>query len=91
MRAEHTRRFQRSLRGRSDAEFQAAGAAMLHAAESFGRPHAHAGIDIRRLGRNLFECRAGLDLRLVFRRDGDALVFDFAGDHDAVQSYLRNR
>jgi len=28
-------------------------------ADGFGRPHLHAGIGIRRLRKDLFECRAG--------------------------------
>lgn len=46
---------------------------------------------MRRLGRQSFECRVGLHLRLVFSRKDDALVFDFAGNHDEVQAYLKNR
>ena len=34
--------------------------------ESFGHPHAHLGLGIRKLRPHLFECRAGLGLRLLF-------------------------
>jgi mRNA-degrading endonuclease YafQ of YafQ-DinJ toxin-antitoxin module len=36
------------------------------------------------------ECRCGVDLRLVFQREGDALVFHVCGDHNEVQAFLRN-
>lgn len=91
MRIQHTKAFIRSLRGRSEAELQAVAAAMTEAGETFGHPHRHSGVDIRRIAKTIFECRVGLDLRLVFKRAGDALVFDFAGNHDEVEGYLRNR
>jgi mRNA-degrading endonuclease YafQ of YafQ-DinJ toxin-antitoxin module len=37
------------------------------------------------------ECRCGLDLRLVFQREGDALVFHLCGSHSEVQTFLKNR
>jgi len=91
MRVQHTKAFLRSLRGRQDDELQAVAASMAQAAEGFGKPHVHAGTGIRRLANNLFECRAGLELRLLFMRDQDALIFVFAGTHDEVQDYLYNR
>ena len=59
--------------------------------EGFGNPHTHAGIGIRKLGKNIFECRTGLAWRLVFHAQKGLLTFDFAGDHDGVQNYLRGR
>lgn len=59
--------------------------------EGFGHPHAHAGISIRKLGTNLYECRTGLAWRLVFFAQKGVLTFDFAGSHDEVQNYLRHR
>jgi hypothetical protein len=35
--------------------------------ESFGRPHAHSGLGIRKLGNKLFECRGSLALRFIFQ------------------------
>ena len=59
--------------------------------EGFGRPHAHTGLSIRKLGQHLYECRTGLAWRLVFAAQKGELVFDFAGDHDEVQNYLRGK
>jgi len=59
--------------------------------EGFGKPHAHTGLSIRKLGRHLFECRTGLEWRLIFVADKGVLSFDFAGDHDEVQNYLRGK
>ena len=57
----------------------------------FGQPHAHTGLSIRKLGKHLYECRTGLAWRLVFEAQKGELVFDFAGDHDEVQNYLRGK
>ena len=59
--------------------------------DGFGNPHSHSGLSIRKLGRDLYECRTGLAWRLVFEAHKGELVFDFAGDHDDVQNYLRGR
>jgi hypothetical protein len=63
---------------------------MHAAAESYGRPHLHAGIGLRVIG-DFIECRDALDQRLVFQRDGGCLVFEFYGNHDQVRTFLRNR
>ena len=66
-------------------------AALKRVVEGFGNPHAHAGLAVRKLGRHLYECRTSLAWRLVFVAQKGVLTFDFAGDHDAVQNYLRGR
>ena len=59
--------------------------------DGFGQPHAHSGLAIRKLGKRLYECRTGLAWRLIFEARKGVLTFDFAGDHDEVQKYLRGR
>ncbi len=59
--------------------------------EGFGKPHVHAGLSVRKIRKNLFECRTGLKLRLVFEAHKGVLTFDFSGNHDQVEAYLRNR
>jgi hypothetical protein len=84
---ETTRRFRSAVKGREAlvarvlAEIQA----------GFGQAHRHTGLGIRKLGPNLFECRAGLKLRLIFLARKGVLTFDFAGDHEEVRDYLRGR
>ncbi len=60
-------------------------------AGGFGHPHRHSGLGIRKLGRNYFECRSGLDLRLVFQAEPGLLTFTFAGDHDEVTRYAKGK
>ena len=58
--------------------------------ESLGHPHRHAGLDIRKLVRNYFEMRVGLDLRLIFKTEPDRIIFTFAGTHDEIQQFLKS-
>lgn len=82
-----TRRFRESIPAHRKAEVFAA---MEAARDSFGFPHWHTGLGLRRIP-PLMECRCGLDLRLIFQRDGDELVFHFCGTHDEVRRFLKNR
>ena len=59
--------------------------------EGFGKPHAHTGLALRKLGKHLYECRTGLAWRLIFEARKGVLTFAFAGDHDEVQSHLRGK
>ncbi len=74
--------------GRREAEVSAS---LKLVVEGFGNPHAHTGISIRKPGKNLYECRTGLDWRLIFLAEKGVLIFDFAGDHGDVQNYLRGQ
>ena len=59
------------------------------ARDGFGSPHLHSGIGIRRLRRNYFECRVGLQIRLIFRADPGVLLFLTTGDYGQVRNFLR--
>jgi hypothetical protein len=58
--------------------------------EFFGQPHVHAGISIRKLRGNIFECRAGLRIRLLFRATSQGLEVFFVGNHNDVKRLIRN-
>ena len=57
--------------------------------ETFGRPHQHLGLSIRKLKPSVFECRASLDLRILFVDHPERLVIAFIGTHDEIQVELR--
>ena len=59
-------------------------------ADGFGRPHLHAGIGIRRLRKDLFECRAGLHWRIVFFAEKGLLTAYNVMTHDEVKTWLRS-
>lgn len=56
---------------------------------ALGQPHQHAGIGIRKLVKNYFEMRVGLELRLIFKIEPAAITFTFAGTHDEVRRFLK--
>jgi hypothetical protein len=83
-------RFHAALKHLSDADFARVEAALQVIPDYFGHPHTHSGISIRRLRKNIFECRAGLKVRLLFRQNGEALEFFFAGNHDDVRCVIQD-
>ena len=85
---ETTRRFRKSI---PDGDHAAVIATLNAMRDGFSNPHVHSGLSIRKLGKNLYECRAGIALRLVFEARKGVLTFDFCGNHDQVQTYLKNR
>jgi mRNA-degrading endonuclease YafQ of YafQ-DinJ toxin-antitoxin module len=87
MKLRATPRFLKSIPAARRAEILAA---MKAAGEAYGQPHLHAGVGLRRI-RPFMECRCGLDLRLVFQREKDALIFHLCGTHDEVGAFLKNQ
>jgi mRNA-degrading endonuclease RelE of RelBE toxin-antitoxin system len=78
------------LRQLSKGERRKIGSAIESVRTSWGRPHLHAGCGIRRLAADLYECRIGLNSRLLFQSLGPSLYFHFIGNHDQVQKFLRS-
>lgn len=64
--------------------------ALCELVESFGRPHAHSGLGIRKLGDKLFECRGSLALRFIFQDRPADLFVSFLGNHDEIKALLRS-
>jgi hypothetical protein len=83
-------RFQIALKGLSDADLVRIESAIQVIPDLFGHPHTHSGISIRQLRKNIFECRAGLKLRLLFRESAGTLEFFFVGNHDEVHRLLQD-
>ena len=64
--------------------------ALCDLADTFGRPHTHSGLGIRKLGSKLFECRGNITLRFIFQdRPADFFV-SFLGNHDEIKALLRS-
>ena len=64
--------------------------ALCEVTESFGKPHAHGGLGIRKLGDKLFECRANLALRFIFQDRPSDLFVAFVGNHDEIKALLKS-
>jgi len=79
-----------TLRSFSKSERKEIGKLIEQVRDSFGSPHAHAGVGIRALGQGLYECRHGLALRLVFAAYRGLLYFHMIGSHDEVRRFLKS-
>lgn len=79
-----------ALKNLNDPDVGRVGAALRVLPDFFGQPHLHAGISIRRLQRNIFECRAALKVHLLFRADAQTLEVFFVGGHDEVRRIIRD-
>lgn len=58
--------------------------------ESFGQPHSHSGLSIRKLGNNLFECRGSLAWRFIFQNRPTDLFISFLGNYDEIEVLLKS-
>ena len=58
--------------------------------DGFGFPHLHSGLGIRRLRKDLFECRAGLHWRIVFFAEKGLITAYDVMTHDQVKAWLRS-
>lgn len=88
MKVETTETFERALRALSVREFEIVASALRKLSDVFGRPHAHSGL--RKLRGQVYELRAGLDRRIVFRKERDRLLLLLLGDHDQIRRFLKN-
>jgi hypothetical protein len=57
--------------------------------KTFGLPHVHSGLGIRKLRARTFECRGNLALRFLFQNRADCLYVFALADHDEVQRLLK--
>jgi hypothetical protein len=63
--------------------------ALCELTESFGQPHVHSGLGIRKLDDRLFECRGSLALRFLFQDRPTDLFISFLGSHDEIRALLK--
>lgn len=85
-----TARFLRAVKKLSKNDRAKVQAAIDATVKAWGRPHEHAAAGIRRLKGHAFECRCGLDLRLIFFAERGGLIFHYLGNHDEIQSFLNS-
>lgn len=65
--------------------------ALCELPDTFGRPHVHGGLGIRKLGDKIFECRGNASLRFNFQDRPSDLFVSFLGNHDEVKALLHSR
>jgi hypothetical protein len=65
--------------------------ALCELPESFGRPHVHSGLGIRKLGEKIFERRGNVSLRFIFQDRPSELFVCFLGNQIEVKALLQTR
>ena len=88
---EFSPRFRSQARALTDVRQQELAEAVAQLRETFGRPHVHAGLGVRRLVGSLFEFRIGRDLRVVFELNKGCASLLLLGNHNDVQRFIKNR
>jgi hypothetical protein len=64
--------------------------ALCDLAETFGKPHLHSGLSIRKIRKTSFECRGNIHLRFIFHDRPNDLYVSFLGDHNEVRAALKS-
>jgi mRNA-degrading endonuclease RelE of RelBE toxin-antitoxin system len=82
-------RFRKTVRKLSAGERRQVADALTSLRDGFGLPHLHSGLAVRRLGKDLFECRAGLHWRIIFFAEENQLTAYDVMTHDQVKDWLR--
>jgi uncharacterized protein (DUF2461 family) len=82
--------WRRWAKRRTDSELEEINNRLLQLVETFGRPHAHAGLGVRRLRDNVFEFRISRDIRVIFvYSKPNRLHLRMTGNHHEVRAWLR--
>jgi len=85
-----SRRFQKQIENLPEPLLDEFTLATEQLADSFGKPHLHVGLGIRKIHRRgIYEFRIGRQWRVVFSRpEPDVLFLHIIGNHDDVQRFL---
>jgi hypothetical protein len=70
---------------------ESANKAIALVGSSFGDPHLHRGLGLRKLARRSHEIRVHLQWRVVFILDGDNLIAYDIMDHDELSRWVRGQ
>jgi hypothetical protein len=77
-------------RHRTDSELEEVNQRLPQLISSFGKPHGHAGLGLRRLRENAFEFRISRGIRVVFLFfKPNLLQLMMIGNHDEVRAWLK--
>lgn len=90
MRIELHPRFRKHVAKLTSTERQQIATSLQALGDGFGNPHLHAGLGIRRLRKDLFECRAGLQWRVIFFAEKGVLTAYDVMNHDELKAWLRS-
>jgi hypothetical protein len=82
--------WRRWAKHRTDSELEEINQRLRALVGTFGQPHAHAGLGLRRLRDNAFEFRISRGIRVVFLYfKPNRLQLMMTGNHDEVRAWLK--
>ena len=82
--------WKRWAKHRSDIELEEINQRLEQLVATFGKPHFHAGLGLRRLRDNVFEFRVSRGIRVVFLFfKPNRLQLMMTGNHDEVRAWLK--
>ena len=82
--------WRRWAKHRSDSELEEINQRLSQLIETFGNPHGHAGLGLRRLHDDAFEFRISRGIRVVFLFfKPNRLQLMMTGNHDEVRAWLK--
>ncbi len=90
MRIELHPRFVKRIRKCGAGEREKIAQALRGLVDGFGHPHLHSGLGIRRLRKDLFECRAGIGLRVLFFAEKGVLTAYDVMTHGEIKAWLKS-
>jgi hypothetical protein len=83
--------WRRWAKHRSDSELAEINQRLSQLIETFGKPHGHVGLGLRRLRDNAFEFRISRGIRVVFLFfKPNRLQLMMTGNHDEVRAWLND-
>ena len=53
-----------------------------------GRTSLRQGLGLKKIGKNFWEARAGLSIRVFFEYSSKGIVFYFTGDHNGIRRFI---
>jgi mRNA-degrading endonuclease RelE of RelBE toxin-antitoxin system len=80
--------FLRAMRKLSAQQQEEVRASAKLLSSTFGKPHMHAGLGLRRFG-PFFEFRVGLDVRVLFTIDHSDAILQTVGNHDEIRRFVK--
>ena len=82
--------WKRWAKHRTDSELEEINRRVVELVATFGRPHTHVGLGLRRLQDNAFEFRISRGIRVVFLFfKPNRLQLMMTGNHDEVRTWLK--
>ncbi|MBI4777435.1 hypothetical protein HY792_00705 [Candidatus Desantisbacteria bacterium] len=90
MRYEPLSSFERSLRKLPEEIKEKVKEAIFTLMDFFETGKKSHGLGLKKLGKNLWEIRVDIQIRVIFLLEDDIVKWGFVGDHDQIRQFIKN-